>query len=605
MPIVNKGIFTVNSIYERQVGNDWPSAQVITTSDVIETSSNLYYTDTRVQSHLDVSGYQTAANIIANVSVGIDLSSNTTTDLAEGDNLYYTNARVQSYLDGIGVAGIDLSSNTTTDLAEGDNLYYTNARVLAHLAQSDVEVQDLIVSGNLSVLGNTTTLNATELHIDDPIVHLASNNEVSDAVDFGWLGHYSPDSGSTLQHAGVFRKHNTDNFYIFSQYVDAELDNGNLVTNINTEDGSFKLADIYGNVFYGKISTLENHDTTDLAEGDNLYYTNARVASHVSTLGYISGIDLSGNTTTDLAEGDNLYYTNARVRSAFAEGSGSKLTISQSTGDISVQDVSADFNILINGTAYSNVDSTMSNVLVFPENEDSSVRYILRSLHVTNISENDAHISGNIVFTGDISVPFASKMPIPYGTSLEMLLRPQAFTQLEQIQLQGFDQNESATADLISAVLTYETVYNKSGIGGTGNVVTLANTYVGILDSADSSSIIESIRLINLDSTSVKTRIAIADANDVILSHLSYNMALPSKSSVEILQSPKRINSAEKILAYVEGTQDVSVIISYRGAPATVTEIGTYSSSYSSGGNISLEFNTTIENGTEVFYTIE
>ena len=247
-----------------------------------------------------IDGTATAA-LIANVAnTVLSLSNFTTTDLAEGNNLYYTNVRVDAYINDF----ID-----TDDIDEANNLYYTNARVLSHLSQSDVETRNLTVYGNLNVVGNLTTINASTLEITDPLIKIAANNETSDAVDFGWLGHYSPDSGATRQHAGVFRKHNTDNFYIFSEYVDEELDNGNLVTNINLEDPTFKLANVYGNVFHGRISTLENHTTDALVEGTNLYYTNTRVVSAVTPL----------LTTANVFElSSNLYYTNARVL-AFVE----------------------------------------------------------------------------------------------------------------------------------------------------------------------------------------------------------------------------------------------------------------------------------------------
>jgi hypothetical protein len=304
---------------------------LLVTSNVVE-GDNLYYTNARVKTYVE--------------SLPITLNGNTTTDLAEGDNLYYTNARVDAYInDSITTDDITEGNNLyytntrvdayindfidTDDITEANNLYYTNARVLSHLSQSDVETRNLSVYGNLNVIGNLTTISASTLEITDPLIKIAANNETSDAVDFGWLGHYSPDSGATRQHAGVFRKHNTDNFYIFSEYVDEELDNGNLVTNINLEDPTFKLANVYGNVFHGRISTLENHTTDALAEGTNLYYTNTRVVSAVTPLLTTANVVETDNlyytnsrvdayindsiTTDDITEGDNLYYTNARV----------------------------------------------------------------------------------------------------------------------------------------------------------------------------------------------------------------------------------------------------------------------------------------------------
>ena len=48
MPNINKGRLGLGEVVVRQAGNDWPTAQVTYTSDVLEVSSNLYFTNTRV-----------------------------------------------------------------------------------------------------------------------------------------------------------------------------------------------------------------------------------------------------------------------------------------------------------------------------------------------------------------------------------------------------------------------------------------------------------------------------------------------------------------------------------------------------------------------------
>lgn len=71
---------------------------------------------------------------------------------------------------------------------------------------------------------------------------------------------------------------------------------GNVVGNLT--------GNVSGNItgdITGQVSDISNHTTTDLAEGDNLYYTDARVDANIAS-----------KTTDDLAEGANLYYTDAR-----------------------------------------------------------------------------------------------------------------------------------------------------------------------------------------------------------------------------------------------------------------------------------------------------
>ena len=80
MTIINKGIFDTADVFLRQTGNDWPTAQVLSTSDITE-GTNLYFTNARVN---------------AAVSGNLDLKANvvylTTANVSELTNLYYTNA---------------------------------------------------------------------------------------------------------------------------------------------------------------------------------------------------------------------------------------------------------------------------------------------------------------------------------------------------------------------------------------------------------------------------------------------------------------------------------------------------------------------------------
>ena len=48
-------------------------------------------------------------------------------------------------------------------------------------------------------------------------------------------------------------------------------------------------------------------NTSNLAEGTNLYFTNARADARIAAA-----------STSDLSEGSNLYFTNARARSAIS-----------------------------------------------------------------------------------------------------------------------------------------------------------------------------------------------------------------------------------------------------------------------------------------------
>jgi len=108
MAIINKGKLTLSEVVLQQSNNNWPTAQVTTTLNVIEASSNLYFTNARVYSNviallptLAGSGIAIQANgqINANAVVVTFASISqflTTSNVSEGSNLYFTNARVYS-----------------------------------------------------------------------------------------------------------------------------------------------------------------------------------------------------------------------------------------------------------------------------------------------------------------------------------------------------------------------------------------------------------------------------------------------------------------------------------------------------------------------------
>jgi len=60
------------------------------------------------------------------------------------------------------------------------------------------------------------------------------------------------------------------------------------------------------------VLSISNFTTSNLIEGANLYYTNARVYSNVISL-LNAKADVTDLTTSNVVEGNNLYYTNTRV----------------------------------------------------------------------------------------------------------------------------------------------------------------------------------------------------------------------------------------------------------------------------------------------------
>ena len=143
----------------------------------------------------------------------------------------------------------------------------------------------LIVAGNLQVDGTTTTVNSANLSVADLNITVAQGAANAGAAN---------GAGLTVDGANATFTYDSSN--------DRWAMNKSLATNL------------VGNVT-GTVSTLSNHDTADLAEGTNLYYTQARFNSA-----------FTAKSSSDLSEGTNLYYTDARFNTAFSAKNTGNLT---------------------------------------------------------------------------------------------------------------------------------------------------------------------------------------------------------------------------------------------------------------------------------------
>jgi hypothetical protein len=207
----------------------------------------------------------------------------------------------------------DISNHDTGDLSEGSNLYFTNERV-------DDRVNALIVAGTgitkaYNDSAGTYTLTVTQVDIDTDNVTEGSTNLFTTAART--RTHFTYGTGIELSGAGALSVTqadiNTDNvtegstniFYTEARF-DASLAGKNTA---NLAEGT--------NLYYTDAradARIAAADTDDLSEGStNLYYTNSRADARVN-LQTGANLDLSSKSTTNLSEGTNQYYTEARVQ---------------------------------------------------------------------------------------------------------------------------------------------------------------------------------------------------------------------------------------------------------------------------------------------------
>lgn len=180
---------------------------------------------------------------------------------------------------------------------------------------------DLIVEGNLTVNGTTTTISATSLAVEDNMIYLNANSNVTNP-DLGFAGNYNDGS---YKHAGFFRDATDGYFKVYDSYTpepDAALD-------IDTAHASFNLADMQANTFRGNLVVPGAYSmpTTDGSASQVLTTNGAGQLSFQS----VSSIGL-----TSVTGGDGLIATPGAGTVDLDVGAGPGITVN--ANNVAVQD---------------------------------------------------------------------------------------------------------------------------------------------------------------------------------------------------------------------------------------------------------------------------
>lgn len=198
-------------------------------------------------------------------------------------------------------------ANTRIDarISGGTGVTYTSGVIAIGQAVgtgSDVTFNDMTVSGNLTVSGTTTTVNTETINLADNVILLNSNEAGTPSQDAG----IEIERGTSANKTLIWNE-TTDKWTVGAETFVAATFEGALTGNVT-----------------GTVSTLSNHDTADLAEGTNLYFTAARARGNISvtdaggdgSLSYDSGTGVITYTGPSQAE------ANTRIDARVTGGTG-------------------------------------------------------------------------------------------------------------------------------------------------------------------------------------------------------------------------------------------------------------------------------------------
>ena len=203
-----------------------------------------------------------------------------------------------------------INNNQISDSSVGNTYLGINAAVklqnysitATKIANSLTYGSDLVITGNLTVQGNTTTIDTVNLIVDDPLMLLAAQQTGAPAVDIGFIGQRGTSNNiafvwqeSSQQFITAFTTTGISNTTIsVASYANFQTLNAN-VTGILTVTGATGLTGnaTFGNVFVGASKTID--------VGNNIIANvqTPTANSDAATKGYVDGLSGAGFIVSD------------------------------------------------------------------------------------------------------------------------------------------------------------------------------------------------------------------------------------------------------------------------------------------------------------------
>ena len=415
---VSSGTSTSNIIVADSVtSNTWNR---LYTANVIETSGNLYFTNARVV--VAVTPFLTTANVVETAN----------------NNLYFTNARVLA-----GVATGTVTGNITATGIISANIVSANTITIGTGTGGTI-------SGfaNITATGTITTniLSANTLSIGTGTGGtIAGANLISATYIQGtnWLGLYTSNVVET-----------SSNLYFTNARVVSALIAGQNIT-IEANGRISSAANSTATV----TAVLPYLTTSNVAEGSNLYFTNSRVLTGITTGTVVGNITVTGIVTANILNANTL---------SIGAGAGGTLT---GLANITATDTITANTLRANNIILQNINVT-SNIITGTVSSGTSTSNIIVADSVTSNTWNRLYTANVIETSGNL-----------YFTNARVLVGITTGTVVGNI---------TATGTITANILSANTLSIGAGAGGTltgiANIV-VTNTVTTNIMSANTLSI--------------------------------------------------------------------------------------------------------------------
>ena len=334
--------------------------------------------------------------------------------------------------------------------------------------------------------------------------------------------------------------------------------------------------DVVGDVFVTGVVTATNYygdGSTLTGIGQTVdVRTNSLVVSGVSTLTGVLNAD--GGITLGISSAGTSITSGNPVKVLNFIGAGNTFLYDAGTDTVDISIAGggggggdgSQFNTGITTTVVATATGIGTTVLTLPATADT--QYLVYSIFASNVATGNTEVNfiGAFDFTtgygGGQRSYFAYNIPIPTGTSIELLEQPQILNANDRITIRSTDYSRAGTDDIVKVFITYEeksgSDYFGVGISTTGLGVT---TPVGVYTSSTNPSVVQSIRLVNKTDTG-SYPVTVDVTTGASTTKLVDNLIVPKYGSVELLAQPKRLLTNDEIKVTVDQASTIDVQIS-------------------------------------------
>jgi len=275
----------------------------------------------------------------------------------------------------------------------------------------------------------------------------------------------------------------------------------------------------------------------------------------------ISGVvDAAGISVSGVGTITTLVATNVTVGGVQSSGI---ITATAFTGDGSqLTSVSSNVQGFVNPGITSSiiysVPTTAGVAFSVASGVGTVTKYVVHSIHLTNVSGADVTVSGSI-YSGEFSL--GNLIPMPQRSSLELLKEPKLLSAGQFIKL------GASAVSSIQAHLTFEPILDSAGSFTSGGTTLInADTYYDVFNPATSTfapngAMLTSLLISNRnDIFDSRCTVVVTDQSNNIQGYLAYELIIPANATVELFQNPKHIPANFKIRSQATVANKIDLI---------------------------------------------